>query len=231
MGQRCIGFAAEQAQAMRADSELRRCFMVHLVNLWEFNIVTSDLVDACMVSIDAQSWQSDCECTANVNWSWQHTVPEPIPLASSVAVGPYSVPPNVKWHQLHYSISAFLIWHHPVNVKHCVRSVGCAWLVIPAGASLNAQWCCDVYLWLTARWYMQELCSRMLQKSTIRDSVAYGPRSQKRSCWLCALKVALDKRSCELHHITWHDSILCSTSITITWTRHVEISHPVSLQP
>ena len=55
MGQRCIGFAAEQAQAMRADSELRRCFMVHLVNLWEFNIVTSDLVDACMVSIDAQS--------------------------------------------------------------------------------------------------------------------------------------------------------------------------------
>jgi hypothetical protein len=55
MGQRCIDFAAEQVQAMRADSELRRCFMVHLVNLWEFNIVTSDLVDACMVSIDAQS--------------------------------------------------------------------------------------------------------------------------------------------------------------------------------
>ncbi|DBB04347.1 hypothetical protein WJX77_010776 [Trebouxia sp. C0004] len=55
MGQRCIAFAAEQVQAMRADSELRRCFMVHLVNLWEFNIVTSDLVDTCMVSIDAQS--------------------------------------------------------------------------------------------------------------------------------------------------------------------------------
>jgi len=36
MGQRCIDVAAEQAQAMRADSELRRCFMVHLVNLWEF---------------------------------------------------------------------------------------------------------------------------------------------------------------------------------------------------
>ncbi|KAL0048331.1 hypothetical protein WJX82_001060 [Trebouxia sp. C0006] len=55
MGQRCIDFAAEHAKAMRADPELRRCFMVHLVNLWEFNIVTSDLVDACMVSIDAQS--------------------------------------------------------------------------------------------------------------------------------------------------------------------------------
>ena len=55
MGQRCIDVAAEQAQAMRADSELRRCFMGHLVNLWEFNIVTSDLVDACMVSIGAQS--------------------------------------------------------------------------------------------------------------------------------------------------------------------------------
>lgn len=55
MGQRCIDFAAEQVQAIRADSELRRCFMVHLVNLWEFNIVTSDIVDACMVSIDAQS--------------------------------------------------------------------------------------------------------------------------------------------------------------------------------
>jgi len=55
MGQRCIDFAAEQVQAMRADSELRRCFMVHLVNLWEFNIVTSDRVYACMVSIDAQS--------------------------------------------------------------------------------------------------------------------------------------------------------------------------------
>ncbi|KAA6426359.1 MAG: Polycomb suz12 [Trebouxia sp. A1-2] len=54
MGQRCIDFAAEQVQAMRADSELRRCFMVHLVNLWEFNIVSSDLVHACMVSIDAQ---------------------------------------------------------------------------------------------------------------------------------------------------------------------------------
>ncbi len=55
IGQRCIDFAAEHAKAMRADPELRRCFMVHLVNLWEFNIVTSDLVDACMVSIDAQS--------------------------------------------------------------------------------------------------------------------------------------------------------------------------------
>lgn len=53
VSQRCIDFAAAQAKELQASSDLRRCFMVHLINLWEFDIVSSDLVDACMASIDS----------------------------------------------------------------------------------------------------------------------------------------------------------------------------------
>lgn len=53
MSQRCVDFAAEQAKNLKADPDLPHCFMVHLVNLWEFNIIKPDVVDACMASIEA----------------------------------------------------------------------------------------------------------------------------------------------------------------------------------
>lgn len=52
MSQRCLDFAAVQSDKMQADADFRRCFMVHLINLWDFNLVSPDLVDACMASIN-----------------------------------------------------------------------------------------------------------------------------------------------------------------------------------
>lgn len=53
MSQRCLEFAAMSAKDMLANSALRRCFMVHLINLWEFNLVPATVVDDCMLCIDS----------------------------------------------------------------------------------------------------------------------------------------------------------------------------------
>lgn len=52
MGQRCLDFAAANCQDLRASPDLKRCFMVHLINLWEFNLISPDLVHACVASIE-----------------------------------------------------------------------------------------------------------------------------------------------------------------------------------
>ena len=38
---------------MRADADIKRCFMVHLVNLWEFNIIDPAVIDECAVAVSA----------------------------------------------------------------------------------------------------------------------------------------------------------------------------------
>ena len=50
MGQRCLDFATVQAATFAADSDFVRCFMVHLVNLWEFNLIDPALIDKCIVA-------------------------------------------------------------------------------------------------------------------------------------------------------------------------------------
>ncbi|KAL3142032.1 hypothetical protein ABBQ32_004666 [Trebouxia sp. C0010 RCD-2024] len=53
MSQRCQDFAALVAKDMQKDPNLRRCFMVHLINLWEFNLVPAEVVDECVTCIDS----------------------------------------------------------------------------------------------------------------------------------------------------------------------------------
>lgn len=48
MSQRCQDIAAVAADDMQRDPDLRRCFLVHLINLWEFNLVPAAVVDKCM---------------------------------------------------------------------------------------------------------------------------------------------------------------------------------------
>ena len=50
MGQRCLDFAAAQAAVFAADPDSRQCFTVHLVNLWEFNLIDPALIDKCIVA-------------------------------------------------------------------------------------------------------------------------------------------------------------------------------------
>ena len=52
MSQRCQDFAAVAGKDMQRDPDLRRCFLVHLINLWEFNLVSAVVVDECMTYID-----------------------------------------------------------------------------------------------------------------------------------------------------------------------------------
>lgn len=53
MGQRCLDFASTRASVMRADADMKRCFTVHLVNLWEFNIIDPAVIDKCAVAVSA----------------------------------------------------------------------------------------------------------------------------------------------------------------------------------
>lgn len=52
MSQRCRDFAAVAGKDMQRDQNLRRCFLVHMINLWEFNLVPAVVVDECMTCID-----------------------------------------------------------------------------------------------------------------------------------------------------------------------------------
>lgn len=49
MAQRCLDFAAAEASRISADLELRQCFMMHLMNLWEFNLLEPSVVDKCII--------------------------------------------------------------------------------------------------------------------------------------------------------------------------------------
>lgn len=51
MSQRCRDFATVAAKDMQRDPDLQRCFLVHLINLWEFNLVPAAIVDECMACI------------------------------------------------------------------------------------------------------------------------------------------------------------------------------------
>lgn len=53
MSQRCRDFAAATAKDMQKDPNLRRCFLVHLINLWEFNLVPAAVVDECVACVDS----------------------------------------------------------------------------------------------------------------------------------------------------------------------------------
>ncbi len=48
----CLGFVSAYAPHLCASMPLRRCFMVHMVHLWEYNLVSPDVVDQCMQVID-----------------------------------------------------------------------------------------------------------------------------------------------------------------------------------
>ena len=53
MSQRCRDFAAVGAKDMQNDPYLRRCFLLHLINLWEYNLVPAAVVDECLACMDS----------------------------------------------------------------------------------------------------------------------------------------------------------------------------------
>ena len=49
----CRAFARRFAAALGNDRELRRCFVVHLTNLWDYCLLDGDDVHQCLSIVDA----------------------------------------------------------------------------------------------------------------------------------------------------------------------------------
>lgn len=66
LAQRSLDFAAAEADAFSYDADLKQCFIVHLVNLWEFNIIDATTLDKCIAAMTKADRLQPCRLNANV---------------------------------------------------------------------------------------------------------------------------------------------------------------------